>query len=327
MQGEPPAFPPRSDPFAGLRVVPAPRGAQAMPRGKGFGRARCHGAISVVNAIPTGKGAAVGIALGVEAEVKLNPSGHLVVDIVSAERETTNLVRACVMRAFAAGNFPDMGAWVTTWSDIPASRGLKSSSAVANALILASLDAVGQLEGRDDDELIRLGVEAAVQAGVTITGAFDDASACFRGGLVITDNARKELLHRSEVRGDLVAVLHIPAQRIAKTTLGKVAWAEAKPACEEALRLAEAGDWMKALQVNGAAIADVLGLSREPERVAIEAGALTAGLSGTGPATAAVCEPGAAKAVQRALEKLGTGEVLAAALTNAQAEVVRARSS
>lgn len=323
---QPPALPPHSDPFLGLRVVPAPAQPQAMPKGRGLGRARCHGAITVVNAIPTGTGAAVGIALEAEAEVKLNPSGHLVVDIVSSERETTNLVRACLTRAFAAANFPDMGAWVTTWSQIPASRGLKSSSAVANALILAALEAVGQLEGRDDDELIRLGVEAAVLAGVTITGAFDDASACFRGGLVITDNARKELLHRSEVREDLMAVLHVPEQRIAKSSLGQVDWKSAAPRSLEALALAEKGQWMEALRVNGEAIAALLGLSQEPARAALEAGALTAGLTGTGPATAAVCEPKQARKVEKALRRLDTGAVLSAPLTNRQAEVVR-RSS
>lgn len=291
---------------------------------KGKGRARCHGAITVVNAIPTGRGAAVGIGLQAEAQVETKPSGHLVVDIVSEERETTNLVRACIQRAFAAANCPDMGAWVTTWSAIPASRGLKSSSAVANAVVLAALDAADALDGRGDDELVRIGVEAAVVAGVTITGAFDDASACFRGGLVITDNGRKELLHRREVDEGLVAVLHVPAQRIAKTSLGQVEWKRAAPRCEEALALAEKGDWMQALRVNGEAIADLLGLDQGPAKAALAAGALTAGLSGTGPATAAVCEAAQAKKVAKALLKLGTGAVVQAALTNAQAEVVRA---
>lgn len=312
---------PGGDAFAGLRVVPAaPAG---LPKVRGLGRARCHGAISVVNAIPTGKGAAVGIALEVEAEVRLNPTGHLIVDIISEERETTALVRSAVQKAFAAASYPDLGAWVTTWTQIPAARGLKSSSAAANAVLLAALDAVDQAEHRDDDEVIRLGVEAAVMAGVTITGAFDDASACYRGGLVLTDNARKELLHREPVDDGLVAVLHVPRERIPKTSLGAIPWKDAAQQSEDALRLAQQGAWMDALRVNGEAIAQLLGLSEEPAKVAMAAGALTAGVSGTGPATAAVCDARKVKAVEKALRKLDTGAVLTARLTNRTAEVVR----
>ncbi|MCA1813304.1 MAG: shikimate kinase [Halobacteriales archaeon] len=289
----------------------------------GHGKARCHGAITVVNAIATGKGAAVGIGLQTEAEVELKPSGHLVVDIQSEEREPTALVRASVQRAFAAGNCAELGAYVATRSAIPAARGLKSSSAAANAVILAALEAAGRLDGIGDQELIRLGVEAAVTASVTITGAFDDASACFLGGLCLTDNGRRELLQRTEVDERLVAVLHVPPERTPKSSLGKVEWAKVAPQAEQAFELAMKGDWLQALRINGAAYAGLLGVSQEPARIALEAGALTAGLSGTGPSTAAVCQPEDAKRVAKALGKLGTGIVLQANLTNRQAEVVR----
>jgi len=293
---------------------------------KGLGLARCHGAITVVNAIATGKGAAIGIGLETEAEVKVMPSGHLVIDIVGGEREPTALVRACVQQAFHAGNCDHLGAWVSTRSAIPAARGLKSSSAAANAVVLAALDAVDQAESQSDDAIVRMGIDAAVQASVTITGAFDDASACYYGGLCLTDNGKRELLHRSEVREDLVAVLHVPAHRLPKTSLAGTPWEKAAPAAEEAFRLAQKGAWMEALRINGDAYAALLNHSPEPARAALEAGALTAGLSGTGPATAAVCEAAQARKVAKALRKLGTGDVLEAPLTNRQAEVVR-RSS
>jgi shikimate kinase len=319
----PSATVPATTPDDLLRMVRTPSAPRPTRKVKGIGRARCHGAISVVNAIATGQGASVGITLQAEAEVKVLGTGHLVVDIVSDERETTNLVRTCIQRAFQAGDCGDLGAWVTTWSEIPASRGLKSSSAVANAVIVAALDAVDALDGRSDDELIRMGVEAAVTAGVTITGAFDDASACFRGGLCLTDNGRRELLRRDDVDPSLVAVLHIPAQRISKPSIGALDWKSLAPSTTRAMDLAKAGDWMQALRVNGEACATLLGVSQEPARVALEAGALTAGMTGTGPATATVCEARQAKEVERALRKLKTGAVVRASLTNAQAEVVR----
>jgi shikimate kinase len=312
------------DPFAGLQVGQPPGQPSSLAHLRGKGEARCHGAITVVNAIPTGRGAAVGIALEAEAEVRLNPTGHLIIDIVSEEREPTALVRSCIQRAFQAANCGDLGAWVTTRAQMPAARGLKSSSAVANAVVLAALDAVGAAENRDDDEVIRMGVDAAIMAGVTITGAFDDASACYRGGLVITDNGARELLHRSEVDEAMVAVLHVPQQRLPKSGFAGVPWTKAAEASQEALRLVEAGKWMEALRVNGEAIAALLALDQAPAKAAIAAGALTAGLSGTGPSTAAVCaSPKEAKKVAKALAKLKTGAVLQAHLSNASAQVVR----
>ena len=77
------------------------------------------------------------------------------------------------------------GGVVRTWSDIPLARGLKSSSAAANAAVLATLDALG--EDLDPLEATRIGVAAARDAGVTITGAFDDASASMLGEVVVTD--------------------------------------------------------------------------------------------------------------------------------------------
>ncbi|HEV8361540.1 MAG TPA: shikimate kinase, partial [Candidatus Thermoplasmatota archaeon] len=192
-----------------------------------------------------------------------------------------------------------------------------------NAVILAALDALDQVEGRSDDELLRLGVEAAMTAGVTITGAFDDASACFLGGLCLTDNKQRELVQRTEVDPALVALLHIPAQRISKPSISGLDWKSIAPATQEAFDLAKRGEWMRALALNGSAVARLLGVSEEPASVAVAAGALTAGITGTGPATAAVCDARAAKSVERALKKLKTGAVARANLTNAQAEVVR----
>ena len=79
------------------------------------------------------------------------------------------------------------GAKIKTQSNIPIARGLKSSSVAANATALATTAALGKT--LDDLEIIKLGVEAAFDAKVTVTGAFDDACASYFGGIVITDNS------------------------------------------------------------------------------------------------------------------------------------------
>jgi len=60
------------------------------------------------------------------------------------------------------------GAKVATKSQIPIASGLKSSSAAANAAVLATVDALG--EKLESLEAIKIGVQAALDAKVTITG-------------------------------------------------------------------------------------------------------------------------------------------------------------
>ena len=86
----------------------------------------------------------------------------------------TTLIEYCIsltLQRFGC----DCGANVATKSEIPIASGLKSSSAAANAAVLATLDALG--EKLDVLEAVKIGVQAALEAKVTITGAFDDACA------------------------------------------------------------------------------------------------------------------------------------------------------
>jgi shikimate kinase len=49
----------------------------------------------------------------------------------------------------------------------------------------------------DDLAVVNLGVDAAFDARVTVTGAFDDACASFFGGIVVTDNLKRRLVKHS----------------------------------------------------------------------------------------------------------------------------------
>ena len=94
---------------------------------------------------------------------------------------------ARVLQRFSLDN--SFGAKIKTWSNIPIAKGLKSSSAAANAVALATTAALGKT--LDDLEIVNLGVDAAFDAKVTVTGAFDDACASYFGGVVITDNLKR----------------------------------------------------------------------------------------------------------------------------------------
>jgi shikimate kinase len=183
--------------------------------------------------------------------------------------------------------------------------GLKSSSAAANATVLATLSALGvgpvdsvdpvdsggDPSGAEDDASVtrlaacRLGVEAARDAGVTVTGAFDDASASMLGGVTLTDNRTDDLLARDERDWD--ALVWTPPER-AYTADADVSRCErVAPMARLVADLAREGRYAEGMTVNGLAFAAALGFPTEP---AVEAMPHAAGvsLSGTGPSVVAV---------------------------------------
>src|SRR5512135_2086235 len=170
-----------------------------------FGRAEAvaHGAATIVNAIATGKGAALGVDLWTKAQVELtSEAGAIKGEIASDPTETTLLIEKAVNRVFEKFKVEKrFGATVKTNSNIPIARGLKSSSAAANAVVLATVTAMG--ETLADMEIVNLAVDAAFDAKVTVTGAFDDATASYFGGIVVTDNTNRKLLKRTIPPKDL----------------------------------------------------------------------------------------------------------------------------
>ncbi len=168
------------------------------------GRAAAPGAGTVVNALATGRGSAFALDLETTATVRLDPDADAVSGaIAGAPDGDTTLIERCVERCvdrYGTGE----GGTVETASDVPTAAGLKSSSAAANATVLATLSALGLEAANDPDadvsktEACRVGVRAARDAGVTVTGAFDDASASMLGGVTVTDNAGDELLAHEE---------------------------------------------------------------------------------------------------------------------------------
>jgi len=105
-----------------------------------------HGAATVVNAIALGKGAAFGVDLWTKAEVKVTSEpGVITAEIVSDPNESTLLIEKTVLRVLQRFSLEkSFGAKVKTQSTIPIAKGLKSSSAAANATALATTAALGK---------------------------------------------------------------------------------------------------------------------------------------------------------------------------------------
>ena len=249
-----------------------------------IGHGVSFGALSVINAISTGKGAAFGIDLKTEANVELIPEPEFSVEIDGHPAEDTTLARFSVeevLRLYPGSRMK--GAVIKTTSNIPISKGLKSSSSAANAIISATIQALDM--HMDPLDIGKIGAAASIRAGVSITGAFDDACACQLGGLVFTDNTRHELLLRRPMPDGFTAVIHIPPFQIRKSAFPKEKMRELRGLISAAYDLAVEGDVFSAMYVNGKCTCEALGITPDIADKALSSGASAAGLSGTGPAT------------------------------------------
>ena len=287
-----------------------------------WGRAEAYGAISVVNAVATGLGCSLGVGLRIEAEVKIIEGANGVnvrlegVEHQPADIESSKIMAQAIIEALAKRR---VGAKVITHSEIPLARGLKSSSAAANAIALAAKAALG--ERVDDLELVKIGVNAAIKAKVTITGAFDDACASYFGGYCLTDNTNLKLLRREEGPEDLEVVIYVPKERLDKQKISKEIVERFKPFALQAFKLASEGRYLEALTINGLIYSAALGFDVRAAAEAIKHGALAAGLSGTGPAVSALCQSEYVNEVVSALRSLG-GKVILTKVNNRRARVL-----
>jgi len=249
-----------------------------------IGEAVSHGAVTVVNAIATGMGAAFGIDLYTRARVRLTsePGIRVIMDDMT---EDPRLVEICVEEILSRFGV-EGGAEVITESNIPVSRGLKSSSAAANAVVLATLRALSK--EIDILEAIRIGTKSAVKAGVSVTGAFDDAVASMLGGVVLTDNKQEKVIKRDRMPEDVKVLLHIPDFKIRKKDLPSESIRSIAGLIRMAFEMALKEEYFWAMSLNGFCYATALNVDRTVALEALRNGALAAGLTGTGPATAIV---------------------------------------
>jgi shikimate kinase len=258
----------------------------------GYGCA--FGGGTIINAIASWKGCAYATELKTYAEVNLINNRHLLSEesgrIVGKNYDNPNtdtqLIELCVESVFDRFDCRQ-NASVFTKSSIPVAGGLKSSSAAANACILAALDAIGA--EMPAEEIVQMGVSAAKKAGVTITGAYDDACASFYGGVAVTDNKKMRLLKQEDFFYD-VLILNPGTQAFSSQT--NVSHSRLiSDLIDTAFEMALAGDYKKAMKLNGLLYCGVLGFDSAPAISCMEIGkdfGVVCGLSGTGPSFTAL---------------------------------------
>lgn len=284
--------------------------------------ALAYGAATIVNAIATGKGAAVGVDLETQASVEIISDADVINSrIPSDPMEGTVLIERTVHRVFRGFNLDGkLGANVTVRSNIPIGRGLKSSSAAGNAIALATVAALDK--NPDDLAVINLGVDAAIEADVTITGAFDDACASYLGGAVLTDNLKRKIIKRFEPREDLRVLLFVPPTKAYTHSSNVSRMRDAAPLVTRIFEKALRGAYWTALSMNGLIYSSALGHDPSIAIDALKAGALAAGLSGTGPAVTAVVADDNVDSVKTAWARY-EGQTIQTQINHRKAHVIR----
>jgi shikimate kinase len=263
-----------------------------------------HAAISVVNALPLGIGAAIGIEWPARVTARLpsaTASRGLSVDPTASR---TRLVRESARAALDRFRAADGGLRLSVRTTIPVARGLKSSSAVSSAVILATARAAGTEPS--PEAVARLAATVGRATGVSATGAYDDAIAGLVAGGVVTDNRRDTELRRLRIDPRLAVALWIPARSHPPSPSVQKRFRRSRDLARRAIDQALAGDWVQAMAANSSLVEEVLGYRYRHlhERVA-RAGAVASGVSGLGPTFAVLAPPSRLRRVLAALPPTG----------------------
>ncbi|MDE1816624.1 MAG: shikimate kinase, partial [Thaumarchaeota archaeon] len=154
-------------------------------------RASMHGAVSIVNAIATGKGATLGISLGVDALVEATPGRGIIFENKESNL-SARLIRSVIETSVPRAEIEKNKIRITVNTQIPSGYGLKSSSAISSVISLACAK-IFKPKATDID-ILRDGVLASIKSKVSITGALDDACGCYFGGFAVTDNTNIKII-------------------------------------------------------------------------------------------------------------------------------------
>ena len=212
------------------------------------------------------------------------------------------LVDECIRHARNL-NLLEGSVHVSVHSQIPPSRGMKSSSSVSLAVLGAAFRAAGRKF--TDTALMRMSARVSISAGVSVTGAYDDAAACHLGGLVFADNGRMRISRRMNVRAGYTALFCVPDRKISKRSLPMESIMAHSGEMKRMYREAVSGRLRGACASNTKLLCRLLDIDDSPASDASSAGALISGLTGTGPAFFALCERSDAERVANALGRYG----------------------
>lgn len=242
-----------------------------------------YGGVSVVNAIPSWYGSTMAVNLKVKVEIR---EGEY-----KGDSKLVKAILEYVKEKYGLGPFD-----VSVYSEIPQMSGLKSSSAVSTALL-------GEIKRRYNlnIDVPKLSAILSIKAGVSYTGALDDAVAAYYGGVSYTYNKEFKVIRKiNPPEGISILILakgDRPKVNLEELRKYKLIF---KEIFELSLR-----DLFAAMKYNGVLVAEILGYDTTPLEEISRKGALAYGVSGNGPSMFAVCKEGEEGPVYDILSKYG----------------------
>jgi shikimate kinase len=277
-------------------------------------KATVHGAISIVSAIASGKGAALGITPKVEVIMESMPGSGISIKSGS-QSLSSRLITRTIEKIVSKKQLSETKLNLLLNSEIPTGYGLKSSSAISSVVALATAKLFKQKI--DDSKILLAGVNASIETKVSLTGAYDDACACYYGGFMVTDNYKRKIISSKKAPTNLKVVIFIPKSRkrgnIKKLkTLNTV--------FERAWNFAKNEDYWNAMILNGFATSSILNSDPKLITQLVEKGAIGASISGNGPSVAVVTKQSNISRIKKVFSSL-EGRVTVTQINNKRAEV------
>jgi shikimate kinase len=248
---------------------------------------RAYGGISIVNAIPCWLGSSAAVDLKIKVSIE---------ETRERDPSESRLVKEILDFFEKRWNIPHVK--VKVESDVPSRSGLKSSSAVSVALI-HELYSKFSIENYLSPP--KLSAILSIKAGVSYTGALDDAAASYYGGISFTDNKYLKIFKMSNPPKDVVVMI-LPRGDRPNVDLNKLKQFSSSFAGIFELAKRSIFD---AMRINGTLIAEILGYDKTPINEAIKRGAIAAGISGNGPSYFALSKEGEEGPIYDSLKKFG----------------------
>ena len=273
-----------------------------------------HSAISIVNAIATGKGATLGISKNVSVEIETSHGEGITVEIGKKQMKS-RLINRVIGKIVPKNTLSKTKLRILVDSKVPTGYGLKSSSAISTAVAMGCAKLFKP--DMSDFEILRAGVDASIETKVSLTGAYDDACACYFGGFIVTDNYKRKIIHSKKCQNNISAIIFIPKSR----KRGNVKKLKIlSDVFEQAWNLAKKSDYWNCLFLNGFATSAILNSNPKIISKLIENGALGASISGNGPSIAAITKNETIPKIKKVFSSF-EGNVMVAKVNNKKAEV------
>lgn len=273
-----------------------------------------HGAVSIVSAIATGNGATLGIDTFVKTRLEVKDGTGI---SITSDNKTisSRLINKVIENVISKRQLEKVRLELDFQSNIPTGYGLKSSSAISTAVSLVCSKAFKKK--LTDEEILNVGVESSIQTKVSITGAYDDACACYYGGFNTTDNYKRKIIHSEKCLDDISAVIFLPHAR-KRGNIRKLR--TQSDVFEQAWNLAKKSDYWNAMILNGFATSALLNSDPKIISKLVEKGALGASVSGNGPSIAAVAKNNNLTDIKKVFSTL-EGTTTISKINNKKAEV------